>query len=145
MAYKYSSETYNIIKAAYEVYNTLGYGFKEEVYQEAMERELDLQKIPFEPQKLIHLYYKGVQMDKYYQADLLCYGKIVVELKAVSDLTGEHTEQLLNYLKATGIEVGLLLNFGSSEGLQIERKANFFGSQYDTNQFAESIKSVQSR
>lgn len=142
MAYKYSDETYNIIKAAYEVYNTLGYGFKEEVYQEAMQRECNLQHIPYEPQKLIRLYYKGEQMDKYYQADLLCYGKIIVELKAVSDLTGEHTEQLLNYLKATGIEVGLLLNFGSSEGLQKERKANFFGSRYDTTQFVETIKSV---
>ncbi len=142
MAYKYSNETYNIIKVAYEVYNTLGYGFKEEVYQEAMQRECDLQGIPYEPQKLIRLYYKGEQMDKYYQADLLCYGKIIVELKAVSNLNGEHTEQLLNYLKATGIEVGLLLNFGSSEGLQKERKANFFGSRYDTTQFADSIKSV---
>lgn len=142
MSYKYSDETYNIIKAAYEVYNTLGYGFKEEVYQEAMQRECELQGIPFEPQKLIRLYYKGVQMDKYYQADLLCYGKIIVELKAVSDMTGEHTEQLLNYLKATGIEVGLLLNFGSSEGLQKERKANFFGSRYDTTQFTNTIQSV---
>lgn len=141
MAYIYSDETYNIIKAAFEVYNTLGYGFKEEVYQEAMQRECDLQGIPYEPQKLIRLYYKGVQMDKYYQADLLCYGKIIVELKAVSDITGEHTEQLLNYLKATGIEVGLLLNFGSPEGLQKERKANFFGSDYDSSQFMKTVKS----
>lgn len=140
MAYKYSNETYKIIKAAYEVYNTLGFGFKEEVYQEALQREMDLQQIPYEPQKLIHIYYKGVQMDKFYQADLLCYGKIIVELKAVSDLSGEHTEQLLNYLKATGIEVGLVLNFGNSEGLQKERKANFFGSRYDSSLFAETIK-----
>lgn len=141
MAYIYSDETYNIIKAAFEVNNTLGYGFKEEVYQEAMQRECDLQGIPYEPQKLIRLYYKGVQMDKYYQADLLCYGKIIVELKAVSDITGEHTEQLLNYLKATGIEVGLLLNFGSPEGLQKERKANFFGADYDSSQFMKTVKS----
>lgn len=142
MTYKFSEETYNIIKVAYEVYNTLGFGFKEEVYQEAMERECTLQRVPFERQKLINLYYKGEKMEKYYQADLLCYGKIIVELKAVSDLTGEHTEQLLNYLKATGMEVGLVINFGNPNGLQKERKANFFGLKYDTSQFAKTVTSV---
>ena len=139
MAYKYSNETYKIIRVAFEVYNTLGYGFKEEVYQEAMERECVLQGIPFERQKLINLYYKGVQMDKYYQADLLCYGKIIVEIKAVADIIGEHTGQLLNYLKATGMEVGLVINFGNPDGVQHERKANFFGRMYDTTQFEATV------
>jgi len=126
MAYKYAQETYNIIGAAMEVYNILGYGFKEEVYQEALEKELTLRQIPFDHQPQIHIFYKGEQLEKFYQADIICYGKIIVELKALSELTGENEQQLLNYLKATKMEVGMLLNFGSSEGLEHKRMANFF-------------------
>ena len=126
MAYKYAQETYNIIGAAMEVYNILGYGFKEEVYQEALEKELSLRQIPFEHQSLINIYYKGEKLEKYYQADLICYGKIIVELKALPELSSENEQQILNYLKATKMEVGMLLNFGSSEGLEHKRMANFF-------------------
>ena len=126
MAYKYAQETYNIIGAAMEVYNILGYGFKEEVYQEALEKELSLRQIPFEHQYLINMYYKGEKLEKYYQADLICYGKIIVELKALPELSSENEQQILNYLKATKMEVGILLNFGSSEGLEHKRMANFF-------------------
>ena len=126
MAYKYAQETYNIIGAAMEVYNILGYGFKEEVYQEALEKELSLRQIPFEHQSLINIYYKGEKLEKYYQADLICYGKIIVELKALPELSSENEQQILNYLKATKMEVGILLNFGSSEGLEHKRMANFF-------------------
>ena len=109
-----------------EVYNILGYGFKEEVYQEALEKELSLRQIPFEHQSLINIYYKGEKLEKYYQADLICYGKIIVELKALPELSSENEQQILNYLKATKMEVGILLNFGSSEGLEHKRMANFF-------------------
>lgn len=126
MEYKYAQETYNIIGAAIEVYNILGYGFKEEVYQEALEKELSLRKIPFEHQPQIFIYYKGSKLEKFYQADIICYGKIIVELKALSELCGENEQQLLNYLKATKMEVGMLLNFGSSDGLEHKRMANFF-------------------
>ena len=126
MAYKYAQETYNIIGAAMEVYNILGYGFKEEVYQEALEKELSFRQIPFEHQSLINIYYKGDKLEKYYQADLICYGKIIVELKALPELSSENEQQILNYLKATKMEVGMLLNFGASEGLEHKRMANFF-------------------
>lgn len=109
-----------------EVYNILGYGFKEEVYQEALEKELTLRQIPFEHQPQIHIYYKGEKLEKFYQADIICYGKIIVELKALSELIGENEQQLLNYLKATKMEVGMLLNFGATEGLEHKRMANFF-------------------
>ena len=126
MAYKYAQETYNIIGAAMEVYNILGYGFKEEVYQEALEKELSFRHIPFEHQSLINIYYKGDKLEKYYQADLICYGKIIVELKALPELSSENEQQILNYLKATKMEVGMLLNFGASEGLEHKSMANFF-------------------
>ena len=109
-----------------EVYNVLGYGFKEEIYQEALEKELSLRKIPFEHQPQIHIYYKGQQLEKYYQADLICYGQIIVELKALTELLGDSEQQLLNYLKATKMEVGMLLNFGAHNGLEHKRMANFF-------------------
>ena len=72
------------------------------------------------------IYYKGSKLEKYYQADIICYGKIIVELKALSELSGENEQQLLNYLKATKMEVGMLLNFGSTDGLEHKRMANFF-------------------
>lgn len=126
MTYKFTNETYNIIGAAMEVYNVLGYGFKEEIYQEALEKELSLRNIPFEHQPQIHIFYKGEQLEKFYQADLICYGKIIVELKALTELLGDSEQQLLNYLKATKMEVGMLLNFGAHTGLEHKRMANFF-------------------
>lgn len=105
--------TYEIIGAAMEVHKQLGSGFLEAVYQEALERELVLRGIPFEAQPQIQIFYKGIPLNKYYQADFVCFGDVIVELKAVSQITPEHQAQVLNYLKATGYQVALLLNFGT--------------------------------
>ena len=118
------NETYQIIGACFEVYKEKGCGFLESVYQECMELELGLQNIPFVPKQSLRLSYKGRPLKHTYEPDLLCFGKVVVELKAVSALTDEHRAQLLNYLNATGLDVGLLVNFGHFPGLEYERFAN---------------------
>ncbi len=114
-------ETYRILGACFDVYNELGCGFLEPVYQECLEIELDKQKIPFESQKILKLSYKGSELKKTYQADFVCFGSVIVEIKAVSRLTGEHRAQILNYLHATNIDVGLLVNFGHFPKLEHER------------------------
>jgi len=103
----------SILKAYYEVYNELGYGFLEKVYQNAMYFELKSQGFKVEAQKLIKVYYKSQLVGDYF-ADLLIEDSIILELKACECLMDEHQAQLLNYLKATEVEIGLLLNFGSS-------------------------------
>ena len=108
----YPSETYAVIGAAMEVQNELGCGFAELVYHEALNIELGLRGIPFETEKLITITYKGHLLERTYEADLVCYDNIVVELKAVDKLKTEHTSQLLNYLKATNLPLGILINFG---------------------------------
>ena len=119
----YGKETYQIIGAAMEVHRTLGLGFLESVYQEAMEIELSKRNIPFIPQKKIQIRYKDVLLNQYYVADLFCYDKIIVELKAVSCILPEHEAQVINYVKATGMKLGLLLNFGE-ESLYQKRFPN---------------------
>ncbi|MFW6289947.1 MAG: GxxExxY protein [Mariniphaga sp.] len=109
--YKYSEITNLIIKAYYLVYNQLGYGFLEKVYHRAMVLELPKHGLKVECQKNIKVFYDGVEVGDYY-ADLLINDLVIVELKAVETLAPEHEVQLVNYLKATRIEVGLLLNFG---------------------------------
>ena len=116
----FKSECYKIIGAAMTVHRELGNGFLEAVYQEAMEIELKEQKIPFEAQQPLIISYKGRLLKKQYIADLVCYDKITVELKAISDLNSEHESQVLNYLKATGYQLGLLINFGQ-ESLEFRR------------------------
>ena len=96
-----------------EVHKELGPGFLEPVYQEALSLEFYIQGIQFEKEKDIHIVYKGKTLDKCYKADFLCFDKIIVELKALSELSNDHISQLLNYLKATKLRVGLLVNFGS--------------------------------
>lgn len=96
-----------------EVHNELGPGFLEAIYQEAMELEFKHQNIPYEREKPLNVYYKGSLLDKKYISDFICYDKIIVELKALSELNSEHESQLINYLKATKLRVGLLINFGS--------------------------------
>jgi GxxExxY protein len=108
----YKDEVYDIVGAAMEVHKVLGNGFLEAVYHEALAVEFVERGIPFEMEKNIQIHYKGVLLKKYYQADFICYDKIILELKALSLLTGEHEAQLLNYLKATGFKTGLLINFG---------------------------------
>ena len=114
-------ETYRILGACFEVYNEMGRGFLEPVYQECLERELETQGVPFESQITLEIEYKGEKLRKKYQPDLVCFGSIVVELKALSRLLGEHEAQLLNYLKAGAYEVGLLVNFGHYPKLEYTR------------------------
>lgn len=113
--------TYNIIGAAMEVHKTLGSGFLESVYQEVLEKEFKLRDIPYSREHLIRIKYKGEVLTQYYKADFICYDSVIVELKALSELTSVHESQLLNYLKATGIKKGLLINFGTSS-LQTKRR-----------------------
>ena len=118
----FKDEVYALVGAAMEVYNQLGPGFLEAVYQEALEIELAERGIPFVSQKELRILYKGQPLKKTYISDLTCYEKIIVELKAIDRLTGKDTAQLLNYLKATGLHLGLLINFGNSEKLEWERR-----------------------
>jgi len=108
----YKDECYEIVGACMEVHKTLGCGFLEGVYQEALEIEFTKQGIPFEREKHIQIEYKGITLKNDYYADFVCYGKVIVELKALSDLCGEHEAQVINYLKATESKLGLLVNFG---------------------------------
>jgi GxxExxY protein len=109
--YKHSDVTAKIIAPFYKVYNTLGSGFLEKVYQNAMGVELAAQGLQAIPQAQMKVFYAGVEVGEYY-ADFLVEGCVIVELKAVERLVEEHHAQLLNYLRATDIEIGLLLNFG---------------------------------
>ena len=118
----YKQESYDIIGAAMKVYNTLGHGFLEAVYQEALEIELRNSKIPFEPQKELKIHYGNVELKQTYKPDIICYSKIIVELKAVSSLNDSHRTQIYNYLHATDYKLGLLINFGNADGLEWERK-----------------------
>lgn len=114
-------ETYRIPGACFEVYNEMGCGFLEPVYQECLEMEFGRQEIQFESQKILNVSYKGRELEKTYQADFLCFGGVIVEIKAVSRLTGEHRAQILNYLHASHLDVGFLVNFGHFPKLEHER------------------------
>ena len=118
--YKYKELTHKIILIFYKVYNKLGYGFLEKVYENAMIIEFRKESIPAVSQSPIKVSYDNEIIGEYY-ADLLVDNKVIVEIKAVKNLSDEHEAQLLNYLKATNIEVGLLLNFGPKP--EIKRKA----------------------
>jgi len=119
----YEDETYAIKGAVFEVYKTMGAGFLEAVYQESLEEELRERGIPFTPQAEIKIEYKGKVLRQFYKADIICYDKIIVELKAVSSLFPEHSAQLFNYLKATNMKLGLLVNFGHYPGVEVKRIA----------------------
>ncbi len=108
----YKEEAYAIQGAVFEVYREMGCGFLEAVYQECMVKELTSRGIPFEPQKDMYISYKGIILGQRYKPDFVCFGKIIVELKAVKEISGEHQAQVFNYLKATGMRLGLLVNFG---------------------------------
>ena len=112
--------TFKIIGAALEVHKELGCGFLEAVYQEALEREFSAKEIPNRSQPVIQIYYKGKPLDKTYQPDFVCFNEVIVEIKALAELTGIEEAQLINYLKAANMKVGLLLNFGS-ESLEYKR------------------------
>jgi GxxExxY protein len=117
----FKDEVYAIIGAAIEVHRILGHGFLEPVYQEAMEIESRLLGLVFEPQKVLQIHYKEHLLKKEYIADLLYYGRVIAELKAMDSLTSREEGQILNYLKATGLKVGLLINFGSRGRLEWKR------------------------
>ena len=120
----YEKETYAILGACFAVYRDKGCGFLEAVYQECLAIELEHRGIPFRPDVELPLSYRGRALKQIYRADLICFGKIIVEVKAVSGLVDEHRAQLLNYLSATGYELGLLVNFGHHPKVQHERLAN---------------------
>ncbi|MBU0716509.1 MAG: GxxExxY protein [Verrucomicrobia bacterium] len=120
----YKDEAFKIMGACFEVYKDKGCGFLEPVYQECLEIELDLQGVPFISQKSLTLEYKGRQLKQTYSPDFICYDKIIMEIKAVSQLADEHRAQLINYLQATGFKLGLLVNFGHYPKIEWERIAN---------------------
>lgn len=119
----YKDEVYAIQGAIFEVYKEMGNAWHEEVYQQCMERELGERGIPFDSKKTLQIYYKGKAIGKTYEPDLWCFGKIIVELKAVGALAEEHRRQMLNYLRITGCRLGLLVNFGAYPRVDIERYA----------------------
>ena len=119
----YKAESYAIIGACFEVYNEKGCGFLEPVYQECVGIEFEYQRIPAIPKPSLTLSYRGRILIQTYEPDYVCFGKIIVELKAVSTLIDEHRAQLLNYLHATDFELGLLVNFGHYPKLEYERIA----------------------
>lgn len=117
----FEQETFFIRGAVFEVYREMGSGFLESVYQECLEKEFYKQNIPFVAQQEQILSYKGEILKQTYKPDFICYDKIIVELKAVKGIAAEHKAQVLNYLKATGLKLGLLINFGSYPKAQVER------------------------
>jgi GxxExxY protein len=115
-------EVYAIAGAGMEVHSVLGSGFAEAVYQEAMEMELGWRRIPLEPQRKLLIRYKNRQLKKYYSADFVCFGQILVEIKAEDRIYPRDELQLLNYLKATGLQLGLIMNFGHYAKLEWNRR-----------------------
>ncbi|MDF7805905.1 GxxExxY protein [Pontiellaceae bacterium B12219] len=120
----YPDECYAIQGAIFAVYKEMGCGFLEAVYQECLEFEFQKRKIPLQAQPELKLAYKGDPLKQTYKPDFICYGKIITELKAVKAVAPEHKAQLINYLKATGLKLGLLVNFGSHPKAEIVRIAN---------------------
>ena len=120
----YAKEAYDINGAMFEVHNHLGPGLLEKVYQEALAVELKLRNIPFEREKHFQIMYKGTTLTQEYVADFVCYDKIIVELKSVSEVSDVHRAQIINYLKITGYKLGLLQNFNVAYMQSAERFVN---------------------
>ena len=120
----HEKETYASLGACFAVYRDKGCGFLEAVYQECLEIELNHRGIPFQADVPLALSYRGQPLKQVYRADFVCYGSIIVEIKAVSGLADEHRAQIINYLNATGFELGLLVDFGHYPRAQHERIAN---------------------
>lgn len=117
----YRDEVYTVQGAIFDVYREMGCGFLEAVYQECLEREFQTREIPYKSQKELLLSYKGKPLEQRYKPDFICFDIIIVELKAVTELGKEHKAQLFNYLRASGLRLGLLVNFGHHPKVQIER------------------------
>ena len=114
MSVLYKDESFQIMGACFEVHKNLGCGFLESVYQEALEYEFLERNIPYEKEAKLNISYKGRLLEKSYYADFICYGKVIVELKALDELCSSHESQVINYLKASNLELGILVNFGQS-------------------------------
>jgi GxxExxY protein len=123
----YKEESYAIVGACMKVHRSLGIGFLEAVYEEALEREFQTLKIPFKRQVKLDLYYDNQKLKKQYRADFVCYDTIIVEIKAVSQIPVAFYAQLTNYLKCTKMELGMLINFGTSS-LTYKRTVNLKNS-----------------
>jgi GxxExxY protein len=134
----YPEESYAIIGACLEVYKDKGCGFLEPVYQECLEIEFQHRRIPYVAQRVLTLTYRGRLLQQTYKPDFVCYDKIILELKAVTRLTDEHRAQTMNYLKATGYQLALLVNFGHYPLLEKVRVANTKGRL--TAEHAEDAK-----
>ena len=117
----YQNKTYSIIGAAMNIYNELGPGFSEPVYQECMKIVCDEQGIPCDREVPLTMYFHDKALKKEYQADMVCYGNIIVEFKAVSKIIDSLRAQLFNYLRITQMECGVLINFGEADGLHVEK------------------------
>ena len=124
MFYPYSEDTEKIIDCAFSVANYLGTGFLESVYQRCLEIELENAGISFESQKDLHIYYKGQDIGLMFRADIVVDKKIILELKAKSNLKAEDEAQIIHYLRATGYRLGLLMNFGHKRKMEIRRFIN---------------------
>jgi GxxExxY protein len=125
--FPFKDETYRLLGACFEVYREKGCGFLEAVYQECLELELTLQSIPFVARQPLAIHYKGFPLKQHYAPDFICFGGVLVEIKAVSLLVDEHRAQVLNYLHAAGLKVALLINFGHHPRVEYERFANTRG------------------
>ncbi|MCL2296993.1 MAG: GxxExxY protein [Proteobacteria bacterium] len=119
----FKDECYRIQGAVFEVYREIGHGFLEAVYQERMERELAAREIPFVSQPEMVLHYKGEPLRQIYKPDFVCFDKIILELKAVKEIVPEHKTQVMNYLKASRMRLGLLINFNAHPKVTITRLA----------------------
>ena len=123
----YKDEGYKLMAAAFEVYNDRGYGLAEDIYQECLEIEFGLRGIPFRVKEELKCFYKGQELRKRYIPDLVVFGSIVVELKAVSEIAAEHEAQIINYMRISRQPVGYLINFGHKGSLEWKR---FILSEY---------------
>lgn len=117
----FREECYAIQGAVFEVYREIGSGFLEAVYQECMEKEMRSRRIPFVAQHELRLSYKGILLEQTYKPDFICFNSIIIELKAIKELTPQHEAQAINYLKATDMKLALLVNFGSYPKATIKR------------------------
>jgi len=117
----YKDRMYNIIGAAMSLYNELGSGYSEPIYQECLSVICSEQDIPWEREKPLKMFFHGVELEKTYKADFVCYDDIIVELKAVSEVLKEHRAQLFNYMRITNTRFGILINFGEPQRLHAEK------------------------
>ncbi len=117
----YPEESYAIQGALFEVYRELGAGFLESVYQEALTREFALRGLPAVSQPKLEIHYKGELLTQHFEADFVCYSKIIIEIKSCKRLDDIHRAQTQNYLRATGFQLAILANFGNSPKLEYER------------------------